>query len=145
MKLRSPKPAAVAHIEAPPLGPDLLLDRGILAAWFVHFRLEQEIERACRYDRPLAVLRARLRSLDGEPPDARALAVAAEALRTASRTTDLVGWDGPDAILIVMPETIQETARVAASRLRSDVWMCTRALGGQRWDIELLDWHSLAA
>jgi len=60
------------------------------------------------------------------------LAVAAEALRTASRTTDFVGWDGPDAILIVMPETIPETARVAAARWRNEIWLRTCALGGQR-------------
>lgn len=95
----SPEPES----QAP--GPELLQDGPIYAQWYVHHRLEEEVRRARRYHRPLSILVAKPRVLPGELAPALSVDVAAEAARSVSRSTDLLGWLSKDSILIIMPET----------------------------------------
>ena len=120
-------------------GPKLLFDRGIFTRWYVLYRLIEEIDRAGRYSRPLAVIVAKPALLPGErlAQDGRAAAAAA-ASRTA-RSTDLVGWLSDDSILIVMPETPQDDARSAVNRWQSEMWLHSRTRGGQKWNVIVLD------
>lgn len=120
-------------------GPRLLTDRGILSRWYVLFRLIEEIDRAGRYARPLAVMVAKPDLLPGErlAPDGRA--AAADAASRTARSTDLVGWLSDDSILIVMPETPQTDARTAVNRWQSEMWLHGRTRGGQKWSVIVLD------
>ena len=54
-----------------------------------------------------------------------ALASGAEAARTVARRTDLVGWLEDGSILIVMPETSQEQAKIALFRWQNEMLMRT--------------------
>ncbi|HZF54590.1 MAG TPA: sigma 54-interacting transcriptional regulator [Polyangiaceae bacterium] len=74
-------------------------------------RAAEEIERSLRYHRPLSVLALRL-GLSGD--DRAEVAVKLEG---QLRLTDIAAWDGADRILILMPETGAEPAKVAADRL----------------------------
>ena len=120
-------------------GPKLLFDRGILARWFILYRLIEEIDRAARYQRPLAVMVARPVLLKGEQLGAADRAVAAEAAARTARATDLVGWLSDDSILILMPETTPDATRVALNRWINEIWFHTRTRGGQKWDVIVLD------
>ena len=118
---------------------DSLSDDGLLSAWFIQYRMEQEIERALRYERPLAILIARPDLLVGERLTRAARAAAAGAALDASRATDLVGWaEGGASILILMPETDADMARVAASRWRDLIWTRGRAASAPKWEIRLI-------
>jgi hypothetical protein len=120
-------------------GPRLLFDRGIFSRWYVLYRMIEEIDRAGRYDRPLAVMVAKPTLLPGErlAPDGRT--AAAEAASRTARSTDLVGWLSDDSILIVMPETPQADARTAVNRWQSEMWLHSRTRGGQKWSVVVLD------
>ena len=120
-------------------GPKLLFDRGILSRWFVLYRLIEEIDRASRYERPLAVMVARPVLLAGETLAPEARAVAAEAAARTARSTDLVGWLSDESILILMPETTPDSTRVALNRWKNEIWLHTRTHGGQKWDVIVLD------
>ncbi|HLM76620.1 MAG TPA: sigma 54-interacting transcriptional regulator, partial [Polyangiaceae bacterium] len=74
-------------------------------------RAAEEIERSLRYHRPLSVLALRL-GLSGD--DRAEVAVKLEG---QLRLTDIAAWDGADRILILMPETGAEPAKIAADRL----------------------------
>ena len=137
--LKKSRPAIAPPEPRRPDGPKLLFDRGILSRWFVLYRLIEEIDRASRYDRPLAVMVARPVLLPGEKlaPDARA--IAAEAAARTARSTDLVGWLSDESILILMPETTPDSTRVALNRWKNEIWLHTRTRGGQKWDVIVLD------
>lgn len=81
---------------------------------------------AARYDRPIAVARARLKSPDGliaehgRPRVEEAFGLLAELCGEALRETDLLAVD-TDTMLIAMPETRPETARGVLDRLNQDV------------------------
>lgn len=116
-----------------------LLDEGLLASWFMQYRLEQEVDRALRHGRPLAILMAQPELIIGERLTRAARTAAAGAAIAAGRTTDLVGWAEDNAcILIVMPETDPELARVGATRLRDEIWRRGRAVNAPQWDITLM-------
>jgi hypothetical protein len=101
--------------------------------------MEQEVERALRYERPLAILMARPDLLAGERLSRAARASAAETAIEAARGTDLVGWaEGGASILIIMPETSAEMARVAASRWRDLMWTRGRNVNAPKWEIRLV-------
>jgi len=136
-KKRTPPPASAQP--QPSAGPRLLFERGIFARWYVLYRLIEEIDRATRYERPLAVLVARPALILGEKLAPEARSVAAEAAARTARSTDLVGWLSDDSILILMPETTQDEARAAANRWKSEIWLHTRTRGGQKWDVLILD------
>lgn len=120
-------------------GLEVLHDRGILAHWYIEHRLVQEVDRARRYRRPLAVMVASPTLLPGERLAPEAAEAAAEAARSAGRSTDLVGWADGDQILILMPETKPDDARIGVSRLRDHMWRCSRSFGGQKWEITALN------
>jgi hypothetical protein len=118
---------------------DELRDRGLLSAWFMRYRLEQEVERALRYGRPLAIMMAQPELLVGERLARAAHAAAAEAALAVARSTDLVGWaDDGISIMIVMPETDPDRARIGTGRVRDEIWMRGRAVNGPKWNFVLL-------
>ena len=122
-----------------PSKPAPLRDRTLLARWYVMHRLHEEIERARRYERPLSIILAQPAVLGGERLDERALDAAAQAALSAARATDLAGWLGGDNIVIILPETTGEHARFAAARLRDEMWIHSRAKGGQKWTVTAID------
>ena len=125
-----PVPAAPAHV---------LRADSLLAPWFIHYRLDEEVDRARRYGRPLAVMMASPTLLVGERLSPEARQAGADAALHAARTTDLVGWADDDGqILIIMPETMADAANVAASRWRDEMWLRGRAVGAPKWAIALL-------
>lgn len=119
-------------------GPHLFHDRGLLSGWFLAYRLDEEVQRAQRYGRPLAVMLATPQLLVGENVPDAAMAAAIEAAHATARNTDLVGFS-PDgqSILIVMAETSAEDAQVAASRWQSEMWLRGRTVSGPKWEITL--------
>lgn len=117
------------------VGPEVLQDGPIYAQWYVLHRLEEEVRRARRYLRPLSILVAKPRVLPGELSASLSVEVAAEAAQSVSRSTDLLGWLSPDAILIIMPETIGREMEAAVSRWRNFMWVRSRDKGGQEWDV----------
>ena len=119
--------------DATRLGPDLLEDRGLLARWFILYRLEQEMARARRYRRPLAVAVLRPEtSLAGRLPGAMAAARSLTEGATA-RPTDLVGWLDAARILVVLPETDETCAAAAIDRWRAKMWVRNAGVGGVKW------------
>jgi hypothetical protein len=120
-------------------GPRLLTDRGLLSRWYVLYRMIEEIDRAGRYSRPLAVMVAKPELLPGERLAQEGRAAAADAASRTARSTDLVGWLSDDSILIVMPETPQSDARTAVNRWQSEMWLHSRTRGGQKWNVVVLD------
>jgi hypothetical protein len=121
-------------------GPDMLRSGLLLSPWFIDYRLQEEIDRARRYGRPLAIMLASPELLEGERLSRAAREAGAEAALQSARASDLVGWwsGGSDQILIIMPETMADVAKVGASRLRDDMWLRGRAVRGPKWDIALL-------
>ncbi|MEX2226669.1 MAG: hypothetical protein WEB52_09495 [Dehalococcoidia bacterium] len=112
---------------------------GLLSSWFIQYRLEEEVERALRYGRPLAVVMAEPHLLRGERLSRAARDAAADAAMAAARSTDLVGWaDEGDGILIIMPETDPDLARIGAMRVRDEIWRRGRAVSAPKWDISFV-------
>lgn len=120
-------------------GPHILDEGAIHARWFIEYRLAQEVDRARRYGRPLAVLAGVPDTLPGETLPRDAVMAAAVAALATARNTDLVGWMGEDRILIVLPETTTEDAKVAMARWRDEMYLRSRSVGGQKWLLHLLD------
>ena len=93
-------------------------------------RLQQEIERAERYDRPLSVIMADLdRFKDfndafGHPRGDELLIAVASTLRQLSRASDILARYGGEEFTLVLPETSAEDALVLAERVRQ----CVEAL-----------------
>ncbi len=90
-------------------------------------RLAEEIERAARYHAPLSLVlldldgfAARNRSFGFEAGD-QALAAAAAAIKSKIRTVDVLARLGPDEYALILPETGEAGARVAAERLRAGI------------------------
>jgi diguanylate cyclase (GGDEF)-like protein len=94
-----------------------------------HFQsvLSQELQRAERFGRPLAVVMIdvdHLREINttrGHLAGDRALKSFAAALRTATREYDVAARFGGDEFCVVLPETDTEGALVVAERIRSSV------------------------
>jgi diguanylate cyclase (GGDEF)-like protein len=94
-----------------------------------HFQsvLSQELQRASRFDRPLAVLMVdvdHLREINttrGHLAGDRALKSVAMALQAATREYDVAARFGGDEFCVVLPETDLEGALVVAERIRSHV------------------------
>lgn len=137
---RSGQEQQPANSEPAPPGPDMLRTGLLLSPWFIEYRLQEEIERARRYGRPLAIMMASPELLPGEYLTPEARDAGAEAALQAARGSDLVGWwsGGDGHILIIMPETMADVAKVGASRWRDEMWLRGRAVKGPKWDIALL-------
>jgi diguanylate cyclase (GGDEF)-like protein len=94
-----------------------------------HFNavVSQELERARRFDRPIAVLMVdvdRLRAINtahGHLAGDRALKNVAEAIGRATREYDLGARFGGDEFCVLLPETDLEGALVVADRIRTFV------------------------
>ncbi len=99
-----------------------------------HFQaaLGQELGRAGRFDRPLALLMVdvdHLREINtahGHMAGDRALVGVAEALKRATREYDVAARFGGDEFCVLLPETDLEGALVVAERMRSFVEEATR-------------------
>ncbi len=123
----------------PPPGPQLLFDGPILASWFVHYRLAQELARARRYGSCLSVLVAEPQLIASERASGAQRMAAAEAANKSARTTDLVGWLDGLRIIIILPEADAASARFAATRFRDEIWVLSHPQGNQKWQIGLVD------
>jgi diguanylate cyclase (GGDEF)-like protein len=95
-----------------------------------------EVLRATRYRTPLAVLMAdldhfkRINDAHGHRAGDVVLAGVGAAIRGALRATDAAGRYGGEEILIVLPQTDLEGARVLAERLRLAVEQAEFEIGG---------------
>ncbi len=90
-------------------------------------RLQQEIERAERYDRPLSVIMGDLdhfKSFNdafGHPRGDELLIAVARTLRQLSRASDILARYGGEEFTLVLPETSAADALVLAERVRQCV------------------------
>lgn len=93
-------------------------------------RLQQEIDRAQRYDRPLSVVMAdldrfkRFNDAFGHPRGDEVLIQVAQTLRHVSRAADIVARYGGEEFTLILPETAAPEAGVLAERARR----CVKAL-----------------
>ncbi len=100
---------------------------GLLRREAILERLNLELQRASRYQRPLAVGMLDLdhfkqvNDLHGHLAGDGLLRAVAQALKTALRSTDTIGRYGGEEFLIVLPETDLEGARQVADKLRRAV------------------------
>jgi diguanylate cyclase (GGDEF)-like protein len=100
-----------------------------------HFRsaLAQELGRAARFDRSLALLMVdvdHLRDVNtthGHLAGDRALRAVADALRHVTRDYDVAARFGGDEFCVLLPETDEAGALVVAERIREQVEQSTRA------------------
>jgi hypothetical protein len=115
------------------------MDGVLYAHWYIMRRLDEELVRARRYQRPLAVAVGAPMLLPGEQPTALVLEVAAAAARAAARSSDLLGWLGSVSILMIMPETPPGGARVAVFRWREDMRIRSQSVGGRMWQVVLFE------
>ncbi len=99
-------------------------------------RLQQEIERADRYGRPLSVAMADLdhfksfNDTHGHPRGDEVLIAVSRTLRHLSRASDILARYGGEEFTLILPETTAEEAMVLAERARQ----CVEAL-----DLEIGD------
>jgi diguanylate cyclase (GGDEF)-like protein len=90
---------------------------------YLQVSLHHEVERAVRFDRPLAVLTADLdrfkevNDAHGHGAGDAVLAEVARRLRSAVREVDLVFRQGGEQFVILLPETDQAGAEIAADRI----------------------------
>ncbi len=89
--------------------------------------LREELGRAVRYGRPLAVLMLDLDAFKqfndtyGHPHGDKLLQAVAEILRTSVRSLDPVGRYGGEEFIVILPETSREDAHALAERIRAAV------------------------
>ncbi|NJL29875.1 MAG: diguanylate cyclase, partial [Thermoanaerobaculia bacterium] len=89
-----------------------------------HERLQQEIERAERYRRALALIMVDLDHFKayndtyGHPRGDEVLIEVSRLLRQASRTTDIAARYGGEEFSLILPETTRTDARRVADRIR---------------------------
>jgi hypothetical protein len=133
-RARSNEPEPVVS-EAPPPGPHLLREHGLLAPWFVAYRLDEELERARRHEHPIALIVAVPQLLPREELAPVVREAAATAAITAARRYDLAGWLDDRRVIVVMPDTVESEARAAAERIRLEMWRRSTAVGGQKWTV----------
>lgn len=92
-----------------------------------HDRLEEEIERARRYDHPLSLLMVDIDHFK-EINDRYGHMTGDEVLRTIGgilkgniRTADIAARFGGEEFVVLLPETTKESARVTAEKLRAAI------------------------
>jgi diguanylate cyclase (GGDEF)-like protein len=106
-------------------------------------RLQCETEAALHWDRPFGCVIVQLDALDalerkhGTAARSRALREAARRLREAVRTNDLVGYWGPDTLMIVLPATWTDGAAVVADRIAARLIAQPVALGRKVGKVKL--------
>lgn len=90
-------------------------------------RLQQEIDRAQRYGRPISVVMAdldrfkRYNDAYGHPRGDEVLIVVAQTLRQVSRAADIVARYGGEEFTLILPETPAAEAGVLAERARQRI------------------------
>jgi two-component system cell cycle response regulator len=100
---------------------------GCLSRRFLMERLENELERAMRYERLLGLVMfdiddfKRLNDTQGHITGDAALRSIGEVLRRSLRTADFVGRYGGDEFLLVLPETSMHGTHQLAERIRNGV------------------------
>jgi diguanylate cyclase (GGDEF)-like protein len=122
-----------AYRQAPIAGPEEMAAR-----------LEHETEAAVRWDRPFGCVIVQLEGLDvlerrfGAAAGSRALREAARRVRETVRThNDLVGYWGPDMLLLVLPSTWTDGAAVVADRVAAKLAVHPVALGRKAGSVQL--------
>jgi diguanylate cyclase (GGDEF)-like protein/putative nucleotidyltransferase with HDIG domain len=101
-------------------------------------RLEDELARARRYDRPLTIILADLdgfklfNDVYGHPVGDRVLQTVAGCLRSSVRATDYVGRYGGDEFLLLLPETDAQGGLEVAQRVLAAVAACEVRVHGDR-------------
>ena len=94
---------------------------------YLQGRLNQEIERAERYERPLSVVMADLDHFKnfndtyGHPRGDRVLIAVAQTLRQVSRASDILARYGGEEFTLILPETTVQEAGLVAERARKHV------------------------
>lgn len=100
---------------------------GCLSRRYLMERLEQELERALRYQRLLGVVMfdiddfKQLNDTHGHTTGDAALRSIGEVLRRSLRTADFIGRYGGDEFLLVLPETGLEGTHSLAERIREGI------------------------
>ncbi len=93
---------------------------GLLSARYYHLRLREELRRAIRHHKGLALLLVRLDGLrSSEPEGVNALRESAETVRDLIRADlDIPARYGENELAIILPDTVLEGAKVLAGRMR---------------------------
>jgi diguanylate cyclase (GGDEF)-like protein len=92
-----------------------------------HARLQQEIDRADRYHRPLSLIMLDIdyfkdyNDNHGHPQGDAILAQVATVLKNMSRTSDIVARYGGEEFAIILPETDKPSAEAFGNRLREEI------------------------
>jgi diguanylate cyclase (GGDEF)-like protein len=90
-----------------------------------HTRLDEEIERARRYDHPMSLLMMDLDHFKtindryGHQTGDEVLRTVAALIRSKTRSADIVARYGGEEFVVLLPETKQEIAKVTAEKLRT--------------------------
>ena len=122
-------PAALTPTAPPVPSPDSTRDAvtGLCSHRAFHERLREEAERAHRYNTPLSLLALDLDNFTGYNAACGyaagdlALKTAAEVIGSKLRTVDVATRFSADSFAVILPETGEAGARVAAERLRSGI------------------------
>jgi hypothetical protein len=110
-----------------------VFDRGLLKPWFFRFRLQQELERSHRHGYPMSAVILAPQLLASDRMSAEKAATAAASVVASSRVTELMSWLDAHRIVLVLLDTDADHARIAAERLRSDMWLRSRQAGAIKW------------
>jgi diguanylate cyclase (GGDEF)-like protein len=100
---------------------------GLFNHGHIHDLLQREVELASRYDRPLSIIMVDLdyfKSINddyGHKAGDMVLIGLANLMLHLFRETDLVGRYGGEEFVVLLPETDEESAMVAAERLRRKI------------------------
>ena len=92
-----------------------------------HTRLQREIERADRYNRPLSLIMLDIdyfktyNDAHGHPQGDAILAQVAKLLQQTSRSSDVVARYGGEEFALILPETEQASATTLGDRLRKEI------------------------
>ncbi len=92
-----------------------------------HARLQQEIDRADRYVRPLSLIMLDIdyfkayNDSHGHPKGDATLTQVAELLKQTSRSSDIVARYGGEEFALILPETDQASAEALGNRLREEI------------------------
>lgn len=90
-----------------------------------------EVERAQRYNRPLSLIMIDLDNLKGindrygHPAGDKALKLVAEAIKSQTRSVDILARIGGDEFIIILPEADLEAATLVAQRMCSQITSTT--------------------
>ncbi len=110
-----------------------LLDRGLLAQWFIRYRLDEEMSEARRYGYPLSVVILSPMLVAGDSQAEERVRLGAAAARKAARASDLIGWLDGDDILVVLPHADAPAADAAIERWKTEMVRDTKPLGVIKW------------